>query len=103
MTSLPPDLDRLGERLARAAGQTAEARRRRHERRRRVATAGAIGAVAFAVLTPGPLAPGMRNLAGACLAGEDLAPLGCDHPRGPQVRLPACEEPMVLHRPYAWR
>jgi hypothetical protein len=99
---LPPDLDRLGQQLAGAAGNTLAARRRRAERRRRVALAGVIGALAFAVLTPGPLGTGVRDITGVGLAG-DVGPLGCDHPRGASFRLPACDERMVLYRPYAVR
>jgi hypothetical protein len=103
MGTLPPDLDRLGEQLAGAAGDTIAAQRRRAERRRRVARAGVIGAVAFAVLTPGPLGSGMRDLSGAGLAGAQFESLGCDHPRGAKFRLPSCDSRMVLYRPYAVR
>lgn len=97
--TLPPDLERLG------AVLTGAARRKRavRERRRRIALAGVIGALAFAVLTPGPLGTGARDLAGISLAGADLGPLGCDHPRGATFRLPACDARMVLYRPYAVR
>jgi hypothetical protein len=103
MMALPPDLERLGEQLAAAAGTRRDARRRRAERRRRVATAGVVGALAFAVLTPTPLNSGVRDLARTSLADADSAPLGCDHPRGATFRLPACEGPMILYRPYAVR
>jgi hypothetical protein len=94
---LPPDLDRLGEQLAGAAGRTLAARRRR----RRVARAAVIGALAFAVLTPGRLGTGMQD--GSRLAGVSFEPLGCGHPRGTTFALPACDRPMVLDRPYAFR
>jgi hypothetical protein len=103
MMALPPDLDRLGAQLATAAGTTAAARRRRAERRRRVARAGVIGAVAFAVLTPTPLGSGVRDVGHTSLAGTDFQRLGCDHPRGATFRLPACEGAMILYRPYAVR
>jgi hypothetical protein len=100
---LPPDLERLGQQLAGAAGNALAARRRRSERRRRVALAGVIGALAFAVLTPGPLGTGARDITDVGLAGADFGPLGCDHPRGASFRLPACDARMVLYRPYAVR
>jgi hypothetical protein len=103
MMALPPDLERLGAQLAAAAGSTRDARRRRTERRRRVARAGVVGALAFALLTPGPLGSGMRDLAGTRLARASFSSLGCDHPRGATFRLPACEGPMILYRPYAVR
>ena len=61
MASLPPDLDRLGDQLARAAAGTLAARRARTERRRRIALAGAVGALAFAALTP-------ANMGQACMS-----------------------------------
>jgi hypothetical protein len=97
--TLPPDLERLGALLAGAARRKHAAR----ERRRRVALAGVVGALAFAVLTPGPLGTGLRDVTGVGLAGAGLEPLGCDPPRGATVRLPACDGPMVLYRPYAVR
>jgi hypothetical protein len=99
---LPPDLDRLGQQLARAAGSTLAARRRRTERRRRIALACLVGALAFAVLTPGPLGTGARDITGVGLAGE-IGPLACDTPRGASFFLAACDQRMVLYRPYAVR
>jgi hypothetical protein len=96
MADLPPDLARLGDDLARAAGRTAA----RRERRRRVALAASVGALAFAALTPAALGPAQRELTFAD-AGARFSPPGCDHPRGARFTMAACEGPMVLHRPYA--
>jgi hypothetical protein len=102
--AMPPDLDRLGERLAAAAGHTLEKRRRRSELRRRLATAGVVGGIAFAVLTPAQLGPAIRTLSGASLASAAERPW-CEHLRGTGFRLQRCTpaEPAVPHRPYAWR
>ena len=103
---LPPDLDRLGEQLARAAGTTIAVRRARRERRARIAIAAVIGALAFATLMPGPLSPGMRGLDSATrLASVTGPPPGCEHMHGEGFLLPRCDaaEAAVSHRPYAWR
>jgi hypothetical protein len=104
MASLPPDLDRLGDQLARAAGDTLAARRLRIERRARVALAAAIGALTFGALTPANLGHAVRNLTGVPLVSATI-PRGCDHARGPGFRLPRCAaaRAAVSHRPYAWR
>jgi hypothetical protein len=102
VATLPPDLDRLGQQLAGAAGSTLAARRRRAERRRRV-TLAVIGAVAFAVLTPGPLGSGVRDLGHANLVGAGVEQIGCENSHGRSFILPDCDGPMILHRPYAWR
>jgi hypothetical protein len=104
MASMPPDLDRLGDQLAQAAGDTLARRRLRSEQRRRMTIAGVVGAIAFAILTPGSLGPGIRELAGAPLA-VTYEPPGCDLPRGAGYMLPRCEpaDAAVPHRPYAWR
>jgi hypothetical protein len=103
MDPLPPDLDRLGEQLAAAAGHARDKRRRRSDQRRRMTTAGIVGAIAFAVLTPTQLGPAVREftLAQAAVA----VPPGCEHPRGSGFMLPRCDlaEPARPHRPYAWR
>jgi hypothetical protein len=93
---LPPELDRLGDRLVAAARRTSE----RRERRRRFAVAGVIGALAFAALTPASLEPAHRFAATAATS-EKFAPRGCDHEGGVQLAMAACEGAMVLHRPYA--
>ena len=80
---LPPELARLGDDLAAAARRTAA----RRARRRRFATAVVGGALAFAALTPGPLGPAQRE---PTLASA-FAPPGCDHPRGAQFTMPACD------------
>jgi hypothetical protein len=103
VATLPPDLDRLGQQLAGAAGSTLAARRRRAERRRRVAGAAVVGALAFAALTPGPLGTGVHDLDRANLVGAGVEPIGCEDAHGRSFRLPTCEGPMILRRPYAWR
>jgi hypothetical protein len=103
VATLPPDLDRLGQQLARAAGSTLAARRRRAERRRRVTLAAVTGALAFAVLTPGPLGSGMRDLGHANLVGAGVEQIGCEDSPGRSFILPDCDGPMILHRSYAWR
>jgi hypothetical protein len=104
MASLPPDLDRLGDQLARAATGTLAARRARTERRVRIALAGVIGALAFAALTPADMGQGVRVIAGTQLASATI-PGGCEHPRGSGYMLPRCAAAAaaVPHRPYAWR
>jgi len=104
MGSLPPDLDRLGDQLTRAAGDTLAARRLRIERHARVALAAAIGALTFGALTPADLGPAVRDLTGVPLVSATI-PRGCDRPHGPGFMLPRCEpaRAAVPHRPYAWR
>jgi hypothetical protein len=104
MASMPPDLDRLGDQLAQAADHTLARRRLRSERRRRMTIAGIVGAIAFAIMTPANLGPGVRALAGAPLA-VNYDPPGCEHPRGSGFMLPRCvpADAAVPHRPYAWR
>jgi hypothetical protein len=97
MADLPPDLARLGDDLARAAGR-ANARR---ERRRRIAAAAVTGAAAFVAFTPGALDPAQRTITLADATPRYAADPGCDHPRGARFTMVACEGPMVLHRPYA--
>jgi hypothetical protein len=104
MASLPPDLDRLGDQLARAAGDTLAARRLRTERRARVALAAAIGALTFGALTPADLGRAVRDLTGVPLVAATV-PRGCDHAHGLGFRLARCRDAQaaVSHRPYAWR
>ena len=103
MASLPPDLDRLGDQLAAAAGRAREQRHRRAEQRRRLATAGVVGALAFVALTPAPLSPALREFTFANVL--PVVPPGCETPRGSGFMLPRCEpaDAAVPHRPYAWR
>jgi hypothetical protein len=103
VATLPPDLDRLGQQLAGAAGSTLAARRRRAERRRRVILAALAGALTFAVLTPGPLGTGVRDLGHANVVGAGVEQIGCEASNGRSFILPTCNGPMILHRPYAWR
>jgi hypothetical protein len=101
---LPPDLDRLGDQLARAAGDTLAERRLRTERRARIALAAAIGALTFAALSPADLGRATRDLTGVPLVSVTI-PRGCDHPHGAGYMLPRCgaADAAVPHRPYAWR
>jgi len=87
MATLPPDLARLGDELTGAARRAAA----RRERRRRMAVAIALGAAAFAALTPASLGPAQRELAFADAA--PAAPLSCDRPRGARFTLAACPRP----------
>jgi hypothetical protein len=105
MMSLPPDLDRLGEQLARAAGSTLAARRARRERRWRVAITAVVGALAFATLTPAALGPAVREIANTRLAAFTAPPPGCEHLRGEGYLMARCDagKATVSHRPYAWR
>jgi hypothetical protein len=104
MAFLPPDLDRLGEQLTRAAGDTLAARRLRAERRARVALAAALGALTFVALTPADLGRAVHDLTGVPLASATI-PRGCDLARGPGFRLARCGDARaaVPHRPYAGR
>jgi hypothetical protein len=105
MASLPPDLDRLGDQLARAASDTLAAQRARSERRRRVAVAVVGGALAFAALTPANLGRDVRDLAGGELVSAAFVPRACDHLRGTGFLPARCASARaaVPHRPYAWR
>jgi ABC-type enterobactin transport system permease subunit len=105
MAFLPPDLDRLGDQLARAAGDSLAARRLRAERRARVALAAAVGALAFVALTPANLGRAMRDFTGVPLVSAAWIPSGCDHLHGNGLREPRCvpAAAAVPHRPYAWR
>jgi hypothetical protein len=105
MMSLPPDLDRLGDQLARAAAGTLAARRARRERRARIATAGVVGALAFATLTPAALGPAVRDITTTRLASFTALPRGCEHLHGHAFLMERCDaaEAAVSHRPYAWR
>jgi hypothetical protein len=104
VATIPPDLDRLGDQLASAAERTRDRRCRRSEQRRRLTTAGVVGAIAFAALTPAELGPAIRTFTGARLAAV-AEPPGCDHSRGSGFMLARCERASaaVSHRPYAWR
>jgi hypothetical protein len=102
VATLPEDLDRLGQQLASAAGSTLAARRRRAERRRRITLAAVAGVLALAVLTPGSLDSGQREL-GRNLVGAGVERIGCEDARSRSFILPNCEGPMVLYRPYAAR
>jgi hypothetical protein len=103
VATLPPDLDRLGQQLAGAAGTTLAARRRRAERRRRVTLAALAAVLVFAVLAPGSLDSGVRDLGHPNLVGAGVEQIGCEASLGRSFILPTCDGPMVLHRPYAWR
>jgi hypothetical protein len=95
MADLPPDLARLGDDLVAATTRAAE----RRERRRRVAVAVAVGALAFAALTPAGLGPAQRQLA---LVEASFAPPGCDHPRGARFTMAACRQATIVRHPKPW-
>src|ERR671910_2724250 len=80
---LPPDLDRLGDKIAAA---TTRARARVHRRKvllARLAATGAAAALALGVFAPGALHPSdsARTLAIAA-ASASFKPTACDQPRG---------------------
>jgi hypothetical protein len=82
--SLPPDLSRLGDELARATAARAAADRRRARSRRRLAVTAAATVLGFVALAPGTLqrgdGAGPVRLAAAAVAGYH--PTACDSPRG---------------------
>jgi hypothetical protein len=81
--SLPPDLARLGDELARATAASAGAERRRARRVRRLAATGLATAAAFAMLAPAALQRSDRTpfqLAAAAAIGYH--PTACERPRG---------------------
>ena len=80
---LPPELDRLGDDLV-AAARLKTARR---ERRRRLALAGVVGALAFAALNPATLDPAHRDVFILTASAEQFVQPG--------------DGAMVLYRPYA--
>jgi hypothetical protein len=80
---LPPDLDRLGDHLAAAARRKTI----RRERRRRLAVAGIVGALAFGALNPAALDPSQRDVFVLRASAEQFVQPG--------------DGAMVLHRPYA--
>jgi hypothetical protein len=80
---LPPDLDHLGDHLVAAARRTSA----RRERRRRLALAGVVGALAFGALNPAPLDPSHRDVFVLRASAEQFVQPG--------------DGAMVLHRPYA--
>jgi hypothetical protein len=80
---LPPELDRLGDDLVAAARRKAA----RLERRRRLALAGIVGALAFAALNPATLDPSHRDVFVLTASAEQFVEPG--------------DGAMVLYRPYA--
>jgi hypothetical protein len=92
MVAMPEDLERLGDALTAAAERSVAAR----QRRRRLARAGVIGALAFAALTPGALGPAQRPATVLQFASAPGVPVylatGCDQPRGARFTPPrSCE------------
>jgi hypothetical protein len=87
MTSLPPDLSRLGDALTQAAEtRAAESRRRRH-RAGRLGLTGAVAALALAIASPGVLGPADRGLFQLAAATTGAyVPAACDQPRGATFR-----------------
>lgn len=80
---LPPDLDRLGDDLVAAAHRTSS----RRARRRRLALAGMVGALAFGGLNPATLDPSQRDVFILHASAEQFVEPG--------------DGAMVLYRPYA--
>ena len=81
---LPPDLSRLGDEIDRATARRFRERKRRAERRRRIAVTFVACAVALAAFGPGALQPATRSV-GTVLASSSAAgyhPISCDQPRG---------------------
>ena len=89
--ALPDDLARRGDDLVAAATRTTQ----RRELRRRFAVAVAVGAFAFAALTPAALGPAQRELT---IVEASFAPPGCDHPRGARFTMAACRVTTVVRR-----
>jgi hypothetical protein len=80
---LPPELDRLGDDLVAAVRRKTI----RRERRRRLALAGVVGALAFAGLNPATLDPSQRDVFILQASAEQFVEPG--------------DGAMVLYRPYA--
>ena len=80
---LPPELDRLGDALARAADRKASSRNHRRTVLARLAGSGAAAVLAFTALHPGALGTAARD-GGLQLASSSVAyvPAACDQPRG---------------------
>ena len=98
MAALPPDLDRLGDALAAAAQRTLDTRRRRSARMR-MAIVGVAGALAAAVLIPGPLGSAQQRPAPDLQIASAPVPTDqttiCGQPRGARFTEPrSCE---MLH------
>ena len=104
MASLPPDLDRLGDQLARAATSTLAARRRAPSGACASRSWGSSARIAFAALNPADMGHGVRVISGVQLASATI-PRGCEHARGSGYMLPRCAAApaAVSHRPYVWR
>jgi hypothetical protein len=105
MAALPPDLDRLGDALAAAAQRTLDARRRRGARMR-MAMVGVAGALAAAVLVPGPLGPAQQRRELDLQIASASVPIYqatvCGQPRGARFTEPrSCE--MLRPAPQALR
>lgn len=108
---LPPELSRLGDEIVAAAETRLRARRRRTELLTRLATAGVVGGLLFAVLTPGPLGPadraGLLRLAPAApAAAPGQLTAMCDQPRRATfVSSGPCAgtSVVVLRRAHAWQ
>jgi hypothetical protein len=97
MAALPPDLDRLGDALTAAAQRKVSAAARRSARAR-LAIVGIAGALAAAVLVPGPLGPATRLTPDIQIAAAPVMvdqTTVCGQPRGARFSAPrSCE---MLH------
>jgi hypothetical protein len=80
---LPPDLSRLGDDIDRATARRFRERKRRAERRRRLAVTLAAAGVALAVTAPGALQPATRSSDSVFASARGAyRPTSCDQPRG---------------------
>jgi hypothetical protein len=94
---LPPELDRLGDALARATAREAARRRSRAERRRRLSGSLVAGLLVFAAMTPARLERGdQADFFSLAIAPSAEAAVVCDQPRGPRFRI---AETCVVRRP----
>ena len=82
---MPPELDRLGDALARAADRKVRTRRHRRDLLARLAGSGVAAVLAFTALHPGALGGADRGGSGLLrMASTSVAyvPAACDQPRG---------------------
>jgi hypothetical protein len=80
---LPPDLSRLGDEIDRATARRFRMRKRRAERRRRLAATAVAAPIALIAVAPGVLAPAVHNAGDTRLAAvRSYEPKSCDQPRG---------------------
>jgi hypothetical protein len=109
---LPPDLSRLGDQLTAAAERRVRERRRRLAIVGRLAVTGVATALAFGILSSGPLGTAERPGDALELASATTAyvPVACDQPRGATFAAArpcgppgATDAALILARRYAMR